>query len=345
MDVETVTLRRPDDLHVHLRDGMMLRNVCGWTSRHFARALVMPNVPAIHTGEEAIAYRDRIEKAAGNNFKVISCIKLTHRTTPSVIREASELGILCAKLYPSGVTNASHDGIEDPWAIRPIYEAMADCGMVLCVHGEEPSAFILDREEAYLGVVSRIAREYSGLRVVLEHITTAGSVHLVAKGPPNLACTITAHHLELTLDDVLSGGIHPHHFCYPVAKRPVDREFLVEAAMGEYGDRFIFGSDSAPHRREDKESACGCAGVFSAPVAMSVLAELFLGEDSSAEDIARLQSFTSERGADFYGLPRNEGTLTLARRPWVVPEIIGGVVPFRAGETLEWQVVDRETAP
>jgi dihydroorotase len=340
--MQEVNISAPDDMHLHLRAGEMMRTVTPWSARHFRRALIMPNVPAIHTGEEAARYKAEIEAGAGPGFEVLPTIKLTHWATPGMIREARELGTVAGKIYPEGATTASHDGIIGVHHLRAIFAAMQDCGMVLCIHGEDPSVFVLDRERAYLQSVAWITRNFPGLRVVLEHITTEAAIEFVANASVNVAATITAHHLTTTLDDVIGDGCRPHLYCKPVPKTHKDRAALTTAAFWKHGGRYIFGSDSAPHRREDKESACGCAGVFSAPVALAVLAEVFLGDDPTPDRVARLQAFTSERGADFYGLPRNTGTIRLRREPWVVPAEIGGIVPFRAGETLAWQVVGRD---
>jgi dihydroorotase len=346
MDAETVSIRNPDDFHVHFRSGSMLTNVVPETVRHFKRALVMPNVPAIEGADAAFAYHAEICRAACDpTFVPMMTIKLTHRTTRETIQVALGNCVVAAKLYPEGATTASHDGIQDPRRLAPVFAAMQELGMVLCIHGEDPAEFVLDREQAYLAQVAWIVRNFPGLKVVLEHITTDAAVDFVRDASVNVAATITAHHLDMTLNDLIGDGIRPHLYCKPVPKTNADRCSLINAAFYENGGRFFFGSDSAPHRREDKESPCGCAGVYSAPVAMAVLAKLFLRDDLTTDAVSRLQAFTSERGADFYDLPRNEGTITLARCPWVVPEIIDGVVPFRAGETLEWQVVDRRLEP
>jgi dihydroorotase len=350
------TIRKPDDFHVHFRDGEMMRLVVPETERHFGRALVMPNVPAIEDGRQADDYRARILDSLTSpdgDFFPLMTIKLTHRTTPEMIGEASEVhGVVAAKLYPEGATTGSHDGIRDVEELRPVLAAMRDCRMVLCIHGEWPEAFVLEREERYLPAVEWIVKHFPGLRVVLEHITTAAAVKFVEDASVNVAATITAHHLVLSLDDVLGQGIRPHHFCYPVAKTYVDRSALVYAVAHGKCRRFFFGSDTAPHRRHDKESACGCAGIFSAPVALSVLAGVFFGDEDHHNTLkhrqAALERFTSINGAEFYGLPLNEGTVTLADEPWAVPQTYdrdgdgGGpatvVVPFRAGERLRWRV-------
>jgi dihydroorotase len=340
--MQEVTIAAPDDYHLHLRSGEMMRTVTPWSARHFRRALVMPNVPAIHTGEEAARYKAEIEAVAGPGFEVLPTIKLTHRSTPEMIREAWELGVIAAKIYPEGATTASHDGIRNVRELAPALAAMQDCGMVLCIHGEDPNVFVLDRERAYLEAVAWIVWNFPGLKVVLEHVTTEAAVDFVRNASVNVAATITAHHLITTLDNLIGDGCRPHLYCKPVPKTDADRAALVSIALSENGRLFFCGTDSAPHYRQDKENACGCAGVFSAPVALAVLAEVFLGDDPTPDRVARLQAFTSERGADFYGLPRNTGTIRLRREPWVVPAEIGGIVPFRAGETLPWQVVGRE---
>lgn len=335
---DSVTIRRPDDFHVHFRSGPMLVDVAPETAKQFSRALVMPNVPAVEDASRADEYRREIVDSTSDlGFEPLMTIKLTRRTTPDVIRAARRAGVIAAKLYPEGATTASHDGVSDVPALDAVYSAMRDCGMVLCIHGEEPSAFVLEREERYLPRVRWIVEHHPGLKVVLEHITTEAAVDFVRDSSTDVAATITAHHLVTTLDDVIGDGIRPHLYCKPVPKTRHDRAALVAAAIHQDGGRFFFGSDSAPHLRRDKESACGCAGVFSAPVAMSVLAEVFLGRDAIGSNVSRFQAFASEIGADFYGLPRNEGRVKLTRIPWVVPALIGDIVPFRAGQELGWR--------
>lgn len=334
------TIGVPDDFHVHFREGELLRAVVPATAAHFARALVMPNVPEVRDAARALAYRDEIVAAARTSrFAPLLTIKLTLETTPETIREAHAAGVVAAKLYPAGATTGSHGGIvgNPRPGLDPVLREMADCGMVLCVHGEDPDAFVMDREADYLRHVTDIAYAFSDLRVVLEHITTARAAEAVWKGPDNLAATITAHHLIHTLDDVLVGGLKPHHFCYPVPKRPDDRRMLRHVAR--YGSRIFFGSDSAPHPRGAKEAACGCAGVFSAPVALSVLAEVFDATDPRGAKA--LDEFVATRGADFYGLDRNPGRLRIAREPWRLAAEIGGVVPLLAGAEIPWRVVER----
>ncbi|WP_435022544.1 dihydroorotase (plasmid) [Tundrisphaera sp. TA3] len=349
-----LTLIRPSDMHVHFRDGAMLRNVVPETARQFARAVVMPNVPSIETGADALRYAETIRAAAaGLPFTPLMTIKLTHRTTPETIR-AAQGAVVAAKLYPAGATTASHDGISDPEdpGLLAVFEAMQETGMILCIHGEAPDAFILDREATYLNVVRKIVGRFPGLKVVLEHITTAAAVDYVEnEAPANVAASITLHHLTTTLDDVLGrGGIRPHYFCYPVPKRPEDRRALLRAATGPGTGRFFFGSDTAPHLRGAKESACGCAGVYSAPVLLPVLLDVFLracrgadetGSPAHDQAIRRLLCFASIDGPNFYGLPIDESdTISLVDETWTVPEEMGGVVPFMAGETIPWKVLD-----
>jgi dihydroorotase len=362
----SMTIRRPDDFHIHLRDDPMLEDVVFWTAPHFARALVMPNIPSVEDFGSMLEYRDKIFKALEfcwpnpenrPDFWPLMTIKLTPRTTTEIIREttldARSPDVIAAKLYPRGVTTASHDGIDDVRSLAPVLATMQDCRMVLCIHGESPSAFVLDRERAYLSEVAWIVRNFPGLRVVLEHVTTRAAVDFVRAASVNVAATITAHHLALTLDDVLGSGIRPHHFCYPVPKTPDDLDALINAAVGDESGKFFFGSDSAPHLRGDKESSCGCAGVFSAPVALPVLADVFFrtiygtgqgflstfsGHTAYTTASRRLERFASINGAKFYGLPLNEGTIKLIQEPWTVPQEIAGIVPFRAGETLKWRV-------
>lgn len=345
--MDSIVLTKPDDMHCHFRDGAMLRLVAPFTAGIFRRALVMPNVPEITTAARALAYRDEIRRATeGFDFDPLLTLKLTHKTTPKDIEEAHAVGMVACKVYPAGVTVGSHDGIRDLGALGDVFRAMDTTGMVLCIHAEQPGAFILDREKIYLEKVQRLASAFPSLKVVIEHISTRHAVRIVRDGPPNLAATITPVHLTATLDDVLGDGLHPHNFMYPVPKHPEDREELISLATS--GHSFVFaGTDSAPHLRWRKESPCGCAGAFSAPVALSVYTKVF-EEHGGPDWVEKLAAFVGRNGADFYGLPRNEGTITLLREPWMVPngyydaveDDIGAmvVVPFLAGETLDWRV-------
>jgi dihydroorotase len=324
----------------------MLTGVVGSTAKVYRRALVMPNlIPAVLTADDALAYRNRILKASPNEaFEPLMTIKLTPgKTNVEHIFEAKRAGIIAGKLYPQGVTTNSEDGWEDIEQLWSIFEAMADCGMVLCLHGELPGIFCLDREKMFVeNVLPTISREYPALKIVLEHVTTAVGVRAVTD-LPNVAGTITVHHLLLTLDDVIGGMLKPHHFCKPIAKREFDRQALIDAAVGRRRGPFFLGTDSAPHARTAKECRSGCAGVYSAPVALPLLAEIFERE----KHLDRLEAFVSEHGARFYGLPLNEGVITLKKEPWIVPDWWkDGVeqvpnyipVPFYAGREIAWRV-------
>lgn len=344
-----MTIRRPDDFHVHLRDSTMLEAVAPFTEAHFARALVMPNTRfgGIRTGEDVHRYREEIRKAAPK-LEALMTVKLLDTTTPESIREAKAAGAIAAKLYPRGVTTNSEDGVSDPLALMPVYEAMEDIGMVLCLHGETPGVFCMNREQEFLRTLEEIARRRPGLKIVLEHVTTYEACEMVRRLHPFVAATITAHHLIHTLDDIVGDKLQPHHFCKPIPKTPADRRQLQWlAAIGH--PKFFLGTDSAPHVVGQKECASGCAGVFSAPVALAVLAQVF--EDFQIQELGdapttrgRFERFTSENGAKFYGLPLNEGTITLERKPWPVPkeylvDEFDHVRPLCAGLMLPWQVV------
>lgn len=330
-----ISIRRPDDFHVHLREGAMLQLVAPVTERQFARALVMPNLSQpVATGWAVARYREEI-LAAAPKLQPLMTIKLLDGMTPEVILTAKAAGAVAAKLYPRGVTTNAEDGVSDPLALGPVYAAMEECGMVLCLHGETPGVFCMDREAAFLTTVSDIANGFPKLKIVLEHVSTQAAVfHVMALGP-NVAATITVHHLFLTLDDVVGDRLKPHAFCKPIAKTPADRNALQKAVLSG-NPKFFLGTDSAPHTISAKEES-GCAGVFSAPVAMPLLAEVF----ERAGLLARLEAFTSEHGARFYGLPLNEGTIDLLKEPWHVPfaYMPPRVISFKGGEKLPWQVV------
>ena len=339
----TITLRRPDDWHVHLRDGPMLALAADCTARQFARAIIMPNlVPPVTTVAAAEAYRARIMAALpeGRDFTPLMTAYLTDEIDADEIATGFEKGVFTAcKLYPAGATTNSAAGVTNVRKIHSVLDRMQKIGMPLLVHGEvvSPEIDVFDREAVFLEtVLTPTLRDFPALRVVLEHITTEDSVEFVLSAGSQLAATITAHHLRIDRNAMFEGGLRPHAYCLPVAKRRRHREALRKAAVS--GDpKFFLGTDTAPHLKHDKESACGCAGIFSAPVALESYAQTF--EEEGALD--RLEAFASEFGPRFYGLPLNDGTVTLHREPQMVPDLVERgdlcVVPFHAGETLSWR--------
>jgi dihydroorotase len=342
---QTITLTRPDDWHLHLRDGAMLEGIAPESARHFARAIIMPNlVPPVVTGAQASAYRDRIRAVTGPDFTPLMTLYLTETTDPADVVSAHKAGIVTAvKLYPAGATTNSASGVRDFDKVRGVLEAMAAAGIPLLTHGEvtDSDIDIFDREAVFIDrVLDPIRKRTPGLRVVMEHITTADAVAYVRSQPENLGATITTHHLVINRNHILVGGIKPHYYCLPVAKRESHRLALVEAATS--GDaRFFLGTDSAPHTDCAKESACGCAGCFTATNTMSVLAEVF--ETAGALD--RLEAFTSRNGPAFYRLPVNASTITLERQatpvqyPAKIDTGAGPVTVFDPGFPLHWRVL------
>lgn len=342
---ETLTLRRPDDWHLHLRDRAILRAVLPETARHFARAIIMPNlVPPVVTGAEAASYRDRILAALpdGAAFTPLMTLYLTEDTDPGDVRDAAREGIITAvKLYPAGATTNSASGVRDFDKVIPVLETMAEHGVPLCVHGEvtDGDIDIFDREAVFIErVLDPIRRKVPGLRVVMEHITTRDGVDYVRDGGETIGGTLTVHHLLLNRNALLVGGIRPHYYCLPVLKREEHRRALVAAATSGPG-RFFLGTDSAPHVDASKETGCGCAGCFTATNALSVLAHVF--EEAGALD--RLEAFASLNGPAFYGLPANEDRITLEKRgpvtyPAKITSDVGPVTVFDPGVPLHWAV-------
>jgi dihydroorotase len=339
-----LTLRRPDDWHLHLRDGAMLAGVLPESARHFARALVMPNlVPPVVTAADAATYRKRILAAlpAEADFQPLMTLYLTEATYPDdVARAFREKIALAVKLYPAGATTNSQSGVRNVDRVMPVLERMAKIGMTLCVHGEvtDPAVDIFDREAVFIDrVLDPIRRATPGLRVVMEHITTEEGAAYAAAGGEDLAATITTHHLVINRNHILAGGIRPHYYCLPVLKREKHRQALMAAATSG-NPRFFLGTDSAPHSKVDKENACGCAGCFTAATALELYATAF--EDAGA--LERLEGFASFYGADFYGLARNTERIVLERKSFEVPhELPFGdavLVPLAAGETLRWRL-------
>lgn len=336
--MQSLTIRRPDDWHVHLRDGEMLRFVAPYTARQFARAIVMPNlVPPVTSVEAAAAYRDRIRHAAGPAFEPLMTCYLTDEADPDEIARGFEQGAwIACKLYPANATTNSAQGVTDIRNIRPALERMQEIGMVFCVHGEvtDPDVDVFDREAVFIDrILLQVTRDFPELKIVLEHITTADAADFVRDAGPNVAATITPQHLHLNRNALFAGGLRPHAYCLPVVKRESHR-LAVRAAAVSGSPKFFLGTDSAPHPRDAKESGCGCAGIFNAPFALESYVTVF--EEEGALD--RFEAFASEHGARFYGLPLNEGTVTLERREIVVPERLpdGDAVPFHAGQALRW---------
>ena len=344
--MKELTLRQPDDWHLHLRDGDMLARVLPDTARRFARAIVMPNLkPPVRTTADAIAYRERIlaVRPAGSAFEPLMTLYLTDKTQPDEILHAQASGLVHAiKYYPAGATTHSDAGLTDINRGDDVFAAMQDCGMPLLIHGEvtDPAVDVFDRETVFIErhLIPLIQR-FPRLKVVLEHITTREAAEFVANAPSNLAATITAHHLLYNRNAMFRSGLRPHYYCLPVLKREMHRQALIKAAVS--GDpHFFLGTDSAPHPRHDKESGCGCAGIYSAHAAIELYAEAF----EAAGALDRLENFASRFGAEFYGLPLNNTELTLIKQPWTVPDIWpdeqGQLVPLRAGEQLQWQIRD-----
>jgi dihydroorotase len=338
-----LTLTQPDDWHLHLRDGVAMADVVGATAAVFGRAVVMPNLsPPVTTTEAAVAYRRRILDAlpAASGFTPLMTLYLTDLTPPEEVRRAGEAGIVAFKLYPAGATTNSDAGVTDIDRIAATIEVMVERGMVLSVHGElsDPGVDIFDREKAFIdSVLEPLIHRNPGLKIVFEHVTTKDAVDFVQSAPPRIGATITPQHLLLNRNDLLAGGVKPHHYCLPVLKREVHRQALVTAATS--GDpRFFLGTDSAPHGRSSKENQCGCAGCFTAHAALALYAEVFEG----AGALERLEAFASFHGADFYGMARNQRRVRLVEDPWSVPAgyPFGDdvVVPLRAGREIKWRV-------
>ncbi|WJW76037.1 dihydroorotase [Thiohalobacter sp. IOR34] len=339
-------LTRPDDWHLHLRDGAVLPDVVPHSARRFGRAIIMPNLrPPVTTTEQALAYRRRILAAVppGMDFEPLMTLYLTERLSPEEIVRARQSGhIHAVKLYPAGATTNAEAGVTDLARCQATLEAMAEQGLPLLVHGEvtDPAVDIFDREAVFIErVLEPLRARLPQLKIVLEHITTAEGIDFVRSAGPGVAGTLTAHHLLYNRNAMLAGGIHPHYYCLPVLKRERHREALLAAATSG-NPAFFLGTDSAPHPRHAKESACGCAGMYSAPAALELYATAF--EQAGALD--RLEDFASRFGADFYGLPRNTGSITLVKTDWTLPDSYplgtDQVVPLGAGETLGWRLMD-----
>jgi len=341
---DQLILRRPDEWHLHLRDGAELKSVVGYSAARFARAVVMPNlVPPVTTVAMAQAYRDRILAAlpAGTAFEPLMTLYLTDATTPAEIDVALASGIICGvKLYPAGATTHSEAGVTRIERCHATLERMQQLGMPLQVHGEvtDPSVDVFEREARFIDrVLVPLTRRFTQLKIVFEHVTTRAAVEFVRGGRAGIAATITPQHLLENRNALFVGGLRPHYYCLPVLKSESDREALVEAATGASA-KFFLGTDSAPHARAAKESDCGCAGMFTAHAAIELYAEVF----DAAGHLERLEGFASEHGADFYGRTRNTERITIERKPWSVPQQIefgpAELVPYRAGQTVGWSL-------
>jgi dihydroorotase len=340
----TLTLIRPDDWHVHLRDGAALATVVPDTARQFARAIVMPNLkPPVTTAAQALAYAARIRAAvpAGVDFEPLMTLYLTDRLPPDEIVRARDAGVVAVKLYPAGATTNSDAGVTDLRHTRPTLEAMQRLGLPLLVHGEvtDPAIDLFDREAVFIDTqLIPLRRDFPELKIVFEHITTREAAQYVAEAGAHTAATITAHHLLYNRNAIFTGGVRPHYYCLPVLKREVHRLALVAAATSG-SERFFLGTDSAPHPAHLKEHATGCAGCYTALSAIELYAEAF----EAAGALERLEGFASLHGPDFYGLPRNTRHITLRRETWTLPESLpfgeAQLKPLRGGETLAWRLV------
>ena len=342
---EALLITRPDDWHLHLRDGAALAAVVAHTARQFGRAIIMPNLkPPVTTTAMARAYRDRIRQAlpAGSAFEPLMTLYLTDRLPPDEIRRAKAAGVVAVKLYPAGATTNSDAGVTDLSKVNATLEAMQREGLLLLVHGEvtDPAIDLFDREALFIDTqLTGLRRDFPELKIVFEHITTRDAAQYVAEAGPRTAATITAHHLLYNRNAIFTGGIRPHYYCLPVLKREEHRRALVAAATSGSA-KFFLGTDSAPHAAHLKEHAVGCAGCYTALTALELYAEAF----DSAGALDRLEGFASHHGADFYGLPRNAGTVTLRRERWTVPDTLpfgeATLKPLRGGESLAWRLHD-----
>ncbi|OQS43277.1 dihydroorotase [Chromobacterium haemolyticum] len=343
---QTLTLIRPDDWHLHLRDGAALAAVLPDTCRQMGRAIIMPNLkPPVTTVDAAAAYRERILAArpSGSHFEPLMTLYLTDNTSPAEIRKAKASGFVHAvKLYPAGATTNSDFGVSDVNKAMPALEAMTEAGLPLLVHGEvtDPAIDVFDREAVFIEQVFQpLLAKLPALRVVFEHITTRDAAEYVAAAPDNVAATITAHHLLMNRNALFVGGIRPHHYCLPVLKRELHRQALLKAATSGSA-KFFLGTDSAPHARHAKESSCGCAGMYTANAAIELYAEAF----EAAGALDKLEAFASLNGPAFYRLPVNEERVTLAKQMWTVPDALpydgDALVPLRAGESMSWKLLD-----
>lgn len=342
--MQSITIRQPDDWHLHFRDNDMLAETVPATARCFARAIVMPNlVPPVTNASLAMAYKERILAArpANSQFEPLMTLYLTNETTAADITKAKAAGVVACKLYPAGATTNSDAAVKGINALYPVFEQMQKDGMLLLVHGEvtESHVDIFDREKVFIDeYMVKIVTDFPALKVVFEHITTADAADFVLAYGSNVGATITPQHLLLNRNDLLVGGVRPHNYCLPVLKRNTHQKRLREV-VAQGSKKFFLGTDSAPHAKHRKENACGCAGCYSAWSAIELYAEVFAQLDA----LDKLAGFASENGPDFYGLPRNQSTITLVKESWQVPELVAladgtEMVPFFAGQTLNWKL-------
>jgi len=343
--MQTLTITRPDDWHLHLRDGAALPMTVADAAHRFGRAIIMPNLrPPVTTVEQAAAYRTRILAAvpAGLKFEPLMTLYLTDNTSPDEITRAKDSGFIHAvKLYPAGATTNSDAGVTSVGKVHDVLARMEELGLALCVHGEvtHGDVDVFDRESVFIDrILAPLAQRFPRLRTVFEHITTREAAQYVMGAGENVAATITAHHLLMNRNAIFAGGIRPHHYCLPILKREVHRQALLEAAVSD-NPRFFLGTDSAPHARSAKETACGCAGCYTEHAGVELYAEAF--EQAGALD--RLEAFASFNGPDWYGLPRNADTITLSKEAWTVPATLDylpgdPIIPLRAGETVAWKL-------
>ena len=342
-----IEITRPDDWHVHLRDGAALTDTVAAMARYFGRAIVMPNLlPPVSNAQQAIAYRERIMAAQQNcprQVEPLMVIYLTDNTSANDIRQAKAAGVIACKLYPAGATTNSDSGVTDIRKIYPALEAMQSEGMHFLLHGEvtDNDIDIFDREKVFIDrTLVQLTKDFPQLAMVMEHITTRDAAQFISETTANMAATITAHHLLYNRNDMLAGGIRPHYYCLPILKRGVHQQALIDAATSG-NPKFFLGTDSAPHSQDKKEASCGCAGSYTAYAAIELYAEAF----DKAGALDKLEGFASHFGADFYGLARNNERITLQRKPWQAPEQLtlgdNKMVPLRAGEILHWQVVSQ----
>ncbi|MGB0833096.1 MAG: dihydroorotase [Psychrobium sp.] len=340
----TITITRPDDWHLHLRDEEALATTVPDSAKYMGRAIIMPNlVPPVTTAEQALSYRERIlaNRPTTSQFDPLMVMYLTDDISAQEIKKAFESGkVYAAKLYPAGATTNSSSGVTDVKNIYPVLAMMSDLGMPLLVHGEvtDNEIDIFDREAVFISkILKNVVADFPSLKIVMEHITTKQAVDFVMEAPANVGATITVHHLLYNRNHMLVGGIKPHYYCLPILKRNTHQQALIEAAISG-SPKFFLGTDSAPHIKDNKEAACGCAGAYTAFAAIELYAEVFEKENA----LDKLEGFASHHGPDFYGLPRNTDTITLTKQAWTVPDTLplGNdiVVPLKAGETIGWTV-------